>query len=79
MSRSYRKTPIIGNCADSDKKDKREYNKSLRELTKIAFRKGQLDNIPLYKLDGNHNDIWDWAKDGKHYFNPKKHPELMRK
>jgi hypothetical protein len=77
MTRSFKHTAIIGNGGNSEKKDKKEYNRSLRHEIKIAIRKGELMNMPEYKLDGNHSNIWDWQKDGKHYFNAKKYPELM--
>lgn len=78
MSRSRRKTSIIGICGSasaSEKKDKRFANKRLRRLQNIAIHKG-LDVLPDI-LDVSNQYMM--SKDGKIYFDPKKYPKLMRK
>ena len=79
MSRSYRKTPMIGIGGNSDKRDKQQYNRSFRKALKTATKKLQLDFDPQREFNGHHGRNWNFNKDGKTYFDPKKHPELMRK
>ena len=79
MSRSYMKTPIIGIGGNSEKKDKRQYNRSFRKAMKIAVKKMKLDMLPEREFEGRHGRNWNFNKDGKTRFDPKKHPELMRK
>jgi hypothetical protein len=64
---------------NSDKKDKRQYNRSFRKAMKTALRKMQLDMLPEREFNGHHSRSWDFNKEGKIRFDPKKHPELMRK
>lgn len=64
MSRSRRKTTIVGNtCADSEKSDKRDANRRLRRLTKRQVQDG-LEPAILREV----SDTWDMAKDGKSFF-----------
>jgi len=64
LSRSRRRTPIFGNTTcHSEKKDKQLYHKALRKRSKQALRQGK--EMP------HHNevaDVWDFGKDGKHYW-----------
>lgn len=81
MSRSYKKTPIIGNAGISDKSYKQFINRrkrrSVRQKLQVGIFDGLDQNIPY--------DSWDSNKDGKHCFielkkkNPKFYEELMRK
>lgn len=62
MSRSRKKVPIHGICADSDKKDKRAANRRYRRITKNALNCGR--SLPTLR---EVSDIWSFAKDGKIY------------
>ena len=76
MSRSRKKNSICGNAiADSEKEDKQRTHRVFRRREKDALRK---DKDPPGDFD-EVDSTWDYAKDGKQYFNPDKHPELMRK
>jgi len=68
MSRSIRKTPIIGNVGSSEKKDKQIANQKFRKKEKNAILKKDLDHLP-FDMDGVHNK-YDMSKDGKHFINP---------
>jgi len=72
MSRSYRKNPIASPCGGSEKLDKRTYWRGYRKLVKTLISKWKFDDIP--KDEGNrHGGNWNFKKDGKMYFDPKKH------
>ena len=75
MSRSKKKTPIIGNAGTSDKEDKRRANRVFRRREKDAIRK---DKDPPEDLN-EVSDVWDFSKDGKQMINLEDHPELVRK
>lgn len=63
MSRSFKKTPISGNCVcRSEKQDKRIANRRLRRAEKQAIKIGK--DLPLVDEISN---VWDFGKDGKHY------------
>lgn len=72
MSNSYRKAPVIGRCSVSEKQCKRRANRRLRR-----GNNAQPEREP--KLMREKNNMWDFAKDGKSRFDPKKYPEAMRK
>jgi hypothetical protein len=79
MSRSRRKTPITGiTTAESEKKDKRIANRNLRRTSRTAIQKQDSDEIALPILREVRN-VWGMQKDGKQFFDSKKHPKLMRK
>jgi len=63
MSRSFKKTPIVGFCSDSDKEDKRKANRKLRRKTKESIHTEQ-EVLPTQK---GTSDVWDMNKDGKCY------------
>ena len=65
MSRSYRKTPIIGmtNC-NSEKRWKRYANRALRRTVKVELARGNWESLPLLREISN---VWAWGKDGKQY------------
>lgn len=71
MSRSRKRTPVIGNVhrASSEKQDKQLANRRLRR----AVRMGQW-HLTLRDV----SNVWDFARDGKHYMRNVK-PEYMRK
>jgi hypothetical protein len=76
MSRSRRKTPITGmTTSKSEKEEKRWHNRVWRRKVRQAIHRGD-DILP------DKDEImttWEMAKDGKQHFNPRKHPDLMRK
>jgi hypothetical protein len=65
MSRSFRKTNIIGNGASSEKYDKRINNRVLRRAVKHAVFIGEEDIFPIMR---EVSDKWSMRKDGKCYF-----------
>ncbi len=78
MSKSRRKTPIGGvTTAESEKKDKRDYNRRYRRVAKQAVEAGD-ESKPLPILR-EHSDPWGMDKDGKMSFDPRKNPRLLRK
>ena len=65
MSRSRRRTPIVGiTTADSEKDDKRQANQNLRHAVRRALRTGA-EVIPTLR---DVSDVWTFAKDGKHWW-----------
>ena len=78
MSRSRKKTPVHGlTTARSEKKDKRLYNRRFRRVSKQALQVSpQQEVLPHLR---EYSDPWCMDKDGKVRFDPKNHPELMRK
>ena len=69
MSRSYKKTPIFGNCAKrtSEKGDKKAWHKRFRRATKIEINVA-IDIENLYISDYRAlSNAWGFAKDGKAY------------
>ncbi len=78
MSRSYRLTPITGNTtASSEKHDKRLACRRDRRVNRGILKTTQDDGtLKNRRLSGN---PWVMAKDGKQYFDPIRHPDLMRK
>ena len=76
MSRSQRKSPVIGiTTARTEKQDKREYNRALRHKVRQAIH---LDEEVLPDLK-EVSSPWNMAKDGKQRFNPRHQPKLLRK
>jgi hypothetical protein len=76
MSRSKRKSPVIGmTTARSEKEDKRWHNRVLRRRVPETIRKG---NDILPKKD-EISTTWDMAKDGKQRFDPHRESKLLRK
>lgn len=80
MSRSRRRTPIIGNLnADSEQDDKHHAHRRKRRLvrTLIAAR-NDFDMASI--VDVRHvSSTWGFAKDGRHYFDAARYPQLLRK
>ncbi len=69
MSRSYKKTPVRGNCTgDSQKSWKQESNRRERRIAKHTIKKKGEDlepsDIPLKR---EVSDEWDGPYDGKKY------------
>ena len=63
MSRSRKKTPIMGNCGGSEKQDKRFNNRKVRRRNKIRIAK-QEEPLDYNEL----TNPWSMSKDGKHWF-----------
>ena len=76
MSRSRKRTPISGiTSAKSEKWDKRACNKVIRLRAKKLLRR---DNDEyLDPLPNECRNAWSMAKDGKHYWNPKKFVQFL--
>lgn len=84
MSRSKKKTPIIGNTTSkSEKKDKqfanRKYRRIIKEKLNLAKREESSQReeelLPLLR---EKSDVWSMAKDGKKY-KKEINPKYMRK
>jgi hypothetical protein len=76
MSRSVKKTPIVGNCGGSEKYDKRIANRRLRRAVKTWVRRPD-GVIPGLRDVSN---PWSMAKDGKHWVGHiKEHAKWLRK
>ena len=66
MSKSYKKTPIFGNCNGSDKKDKQLSNRKFRK----AIKKDLQTNSDTFSLLREVSESYTFKKDGKHYWKP---------
>lgn len=66
MTRSRRKSPWSGLCANSEKFDKRVNNRVLRRAVKKAMQRGD-EVMPLMREVSN---AYDMHKDGKQYLKP---------
>lgn len=69
MSRSFKKTPVFGNCGhssrSSEKEDKRLANRRLRHRANQELQEwGEDAELPIIREISN---IWDFKHDGKHY------------
>jgi len=71
MSRSHRKTPIVGitNCS-SEKLDKKIWHKRWRTCERASMAKVCVDNFDSYipLLVHDVSSVWDFGKDGKQYW-----------
>ena len=76
MSRSKRKTSIIGRCANSEKQDKRDYNRRYRRVCKQSLHIDYEKELPHLKVYSN---PWAMNKDGKRWIDARIFPEAMRK
>ena len=71
ISRSRRKTPIIGHTmAASEAKDKRLWHKrwSSRQRDELARTGQETDILPIHHKEVS--DTWNMDKDGKYWFSP---------
>lgn len=72
MSRSYKKTPIIGHTnADSEKLDKKIWHRRFRHKTKDILRSmhndvDSMDDVVM-PVEDDVSNTWSMSKDGKHY------------
>ncbi|MDQ2687227.1 MAG: hypothetical protein M3Y28_05095 [Armatimonadota bacterium] len=78
MSRSRKKHPFHGiTTADSEKQDKRAYNRRFRHVFHQAIQADPTRDLWPHLRE--HSDPWGMDKDGKIRFDPANHPKLMRK
>lgn len=64
MSRSRKKTPIIGmTTTDTEKKDKRQANRKLR----VAVRNAIVGDEEVMPELREVSDVWTFSKDGKQW------------
>jgi hypothetical protein len=76
MSRSRRKTPVMGiTKAESDKRDKILAHRRQRRQVRTALASGVAEVTTCRKA----GDVWSVAKDGKSRFDPTQFPKLMHK
>lgn len=75
MSRSYKKTPIIGNTTGSEKNDKKRWHKSYRRKIKQLINQNVQESESIesvvFPTEKEISDTWLMQKDGKTYWNPK--------
>lgn len=78
MSRSKKKVSIAGiTTAASDKEYKRRYNRRFRRVFKQVLGKNpETVLLPDFR---QYSNVWNFGKEGKKWFDPKKYPKLMRK
>jgi len=75
MSRSRKKTPIIGiTTVVTEKKNKLEANRKLRRLNRIKIHKGDYDLFQLREI----SNVWGFDKDGKRYLKNPDRKDLMK-
>lgn len=72
MSRSYKKTPIIGHTtAESEKYDKKIWHRRFRHKTKDILRSMRNDpdmiDDTVMPVEGDVSNTWAMSKDGKSY------------
>jgi hypothetical protein len=79
MSRSKKRTPIgaVNGTLDSEKEDKRDYNRRYRRVCK-QFLHVNPECEPMPHLR-EYSNPWAMAKDGKFWFDPEQRPKWMRK
>ncbi len=79
MSRSKRKHSIHGwGSQDSEKVFKQIWHRRLRAMMRVRLYNCDPDTIWLVH-DREASDVWASLKEGKSFFDPRKHPEWMRK
>lgn len=75
MSRSRKKTPIVGiTTAETEKKNKLEANRKLRRLNRIKIHKEDFDLFQLREI----SNVWGFDKDGKRYLKKPDRKDLMK-
>jgi len=78
MSRSFRKTPMIGmTAAPSEKQDKRDANRRIRRRIHSVLTHDPLTDVLPHRREIS--DPWTMAKDGKQWIDPAHCPKEMRK
>jgi hypothetical protein len=78
MSRSRRRTPIVGHTkAESEKKDKQRANRRIRRVTRVKLRSNpEQDLLPHVR---ELSDPWMMSKDGKQWLARPDDPRDLRK
>ncbi|MCK9596245.1 hypothetical protein M0R19_03620 [Candidatus Pacearchaeota archaeon] len=85
MSHSFKKSPICGfTSCSSEKGDKKIANKKHRKINKCLILKiikesDEENSEIIFKDMKELTDVFFFNKDGKSFFDEKKHPSLMRK
>jgi Lhr-like helicase len=75
MSRSRRKTPVMGiTKAESEKRDKVLAHRRQRRRVHTALASGVAEVITRRKA----GEVWSVATDGQPRFDPRRWPQLMR-
>ncbi len=78
MSRSRRKSPVMGvTCARSEEDDKQLYNRALRRINRRKL--AEAGENAIYRNKREIMDVWSMNKDGKMRFNPEIEAKWMRK
>ena len=80
VSRSRRKVPIFGHTtARSEADDKRLWHKRWRsrERDQLASLGPEGDPLPVHRQTVS--STWDMAKDGKHWFDPRRQREMAER
>lgn len=79
MARTYRKTPVFGNCCGNDTPFRRAGNRRIRRVAKWTLRcAADYDEMTIPTAKELSEDEWHWPSDGRGYWAtaPK---EMMRK
>ncbi len=80
MSRSRRKTPIFGyTTARSESDDKRRWHKRWRSRERDQLASFGPDGDPLPVHRQAVSSTWEMAKDGKHWFDPRRQREVAER
>lgn len=80
MSRSRRKTPIFGHTtARSEADDKRLWHKRWRSRVRDQLASLDPDGDPLPVPRQAVSSTWVMAKDGKHWFDPRRQREMAER
>ena len=79
MSRSHKRTPTrsYDNC-DSEKSYNDMWHRSLRRVARQRIYRANPDEVVL-PYEREIFDDWDFGRSRRRWFNPREHPELMRK
>lgn len=78
MSRSNKKSPVIGNTTTtSEKEDKRIANRSERRINKVLLFK--TDDETALKDKREVSNVYGFGKDGKQRIDPNKYSKELRK
>lgn len=86
MGKSRKHTSVTGNtCSASEKQDKIMAHRRMRRLARGRLHKHTVaklteedaEDLPCRLREVS--DVWTFDKDGKHRFDPRVDPELMRK
>ena len=79
MTRSRKRTPIQGNTlAESEQRDKHTAHRNKRRLVRQLVKTEQMDLASIVDVR-DVSSTWSFAKDGRHWFDAKRHPQWLRK